>query len=132
MTPIGADQLHPLDGVEPPRPAPWRGFDHPKRGAACVFDRVGHVPVAWSKQMRPDTGPEIPDQRPGAWAQHAADLGQTGRRVGQVVLMTRSKDRSGNASAATSPTSNDGWRWSLFSGRSALARARAIMAGSRS
>ena len=37
------------------------------------------------------------------------------------VLTTRSNDRSGKASAATSPTRNEGRRWSPFSGWSALA-----------
>ena len=50
-----------------------------------MFDRVGRVRVAWSERVWPDAGPEVPDERPGAWAQHAADLGQAGRRVGPVV-----------------------------------------------
>jgi hypothetical protein len=49
-----------------------------------VVDRIGDVRVARSEQMGPDTGPEVPDQRWGVWAQDAADLGQAGR-VGPVV-----------------------------------------------
>jgi uncharacterized membrane protein len=48
------------------------------------------------------------------------------------VLTTRSNDSSGNASAPTSPTRKDGRRSASSPARSALARARAIMAGSRS
>jgi len=35
--------------------------------------------------MGPDAGPEVPDERSGAWVQDAADLGQAGRWVGPVV-----------------------------------------------
>jgi hypothetical protein len=38
-------------------------------------------------------GSEVPDQRPGAWAQDAADLGQAGRRVGPVVHRQRTDDQ---------------------------------------
>jgi hypothetical protein len=41
--------------------------------------------MAWSERMWPDAGPEVPDQRPAAGAQDAADLGQAGRWVGPVV-----------------------------------------------
>jgi hypothetical protein len=47
-----------------------------------MVDRIGQVGMAWSERMGPDPGPEVPDQRPGARAQDAADLGQAGRRVG--------------------------------------------------
>jgi len=50
-----------------------------------VVDWIGQVRVAWSEQMWPTAGPEVPDERPGAWAQHAADLGQASRRVGPMV-----------------------------------------------
>jgi len=50
-----------------------------------VLDRIGQVRVAWSEQMWSDAGPEVPDQRPAAWAQHPGDLGQASRRVGPVV-----------------------------------------------
>jgi transposase len=73
--PIGADQLDPLGEVEPPRPRPWRGVHHPKPGATGVLDRVGQVRVAWPERMWPDAGSEVPDQRPVAWPQDAADLG---------------------------------------------------------
>ena len=51
----------------------------------CVVCRIGQVRVAWSERMGPSTGPEVPDERPAARAQDAADLGQSGRRVGPVV-----------------------------------------------
>ncbi|HEU4397311.1 MAG TPA: hypothetical protein VFU54_05670 [Actinomycetota bacterium] len=50
-----------------------------------MVGRVGHVRVAWSEWMWPDARPEVPDERPVAWAQHTADLGQAGRRVRPVV-----------------------------------------------
>jgi hypothetical protein len=50
-----------------------------------VVDRIGQVGVAWSEPMEPEAGSKVPDERPGAWAEHAADLGQAGRRVGPVV-----------------------------------------------
>ena len=118
--PIGADQFDPLGEVEPPRPGPGRGLGHPKRSATGVLDRVGQVRVAWSEWMGPDAGSEVPDQRPGAGAQDAADLGQAGRRVGPVVHRQGADDQVegsvGEARAATSPTSNDGRRWSRFPG----------------
>jgi hypothetical protein len=82
---IGTDQLDPLGEGEPPGPGPGRGVHHPKRSAARMVDRIGQVGMAWSERMGPDPGPEVPDQRPGTWTQHAADLGQAGRRVGPVV-----------------------------------------------
>ena len=99
-----------------------------------VVDRIGGCARGVVRTDGPDAGPQIPDNRSGAGAQHAADLGQAGRRVGPVVHRQsaddQSKDRSGNANAATSPTRNSGRRPSPFPRRSALARA--IMAGSRS
>ena len=50
-----------------------------------MFDRVGQVRMAWSERMGPDAGPEVPDERPGIGAQHAADLGQPGRRVAEMA-----------------------------------------------
>jgi hypothetical protein len=50
-----------------------------------VVDRIGDVRMAWSEQMGPAAGPNVPDQRSGAGAQDAADLGQAGRWVGPVV-----------------------------------------------
>jgi hypothetical protein len=61
----------------------WRS--PPKRRTTRVVDRVGDVHMAWSEQMWPDTGPEVPDERPTTRAQHSADLGQAGRRIGPVV-----------------------------------------------
>jgi len=43
--------------------------------------------------MWPDAGPKVPDERQGAWAQHAADLGQAGRRVGPVVHRQRADNQ---------------------------------------
>jgi hypothetical protein len=51
------------------------GVHHPKRSAVRVFDGIRQVRVAWSEQMGPAAGPEVPDQRPGAGTQDAADLG---------------------------------------------------------
>ena len=86
---IGVDQLDPLGEGEPPGPGPGpgpgRGVHQPKRSAARMVDRIGQVGMAWSERMGPDPGTEVPDQRPGTWTQHAADLGQAGRRVGPVV-----------------------------------------------
>src|ERR687891_345628 len=45
-----------------------------------VFERVGHMSVEWH-----DPGPKVPDEDPPARAQHAADLGQAGRRIAPVV-----------------------------------------------
>ncbi len=53
-----------------------------------VFDRIGQMCVEW-----PDAGPQVPDERPGAWAQHAADLGQACRGVGPVVHRQRADDQ---------------------------------------
>jgi hypothetical protein len=58
---------------------------HPKWSATGVVHGIGDVRMAWSEQMGPDAGPKVPDQRSGAGAQDAADLGQAGRRVGPVV-----------------------------------------------
>src|SRR5215207_2355529 len=85
---IGADQLGPLDEIEPPGPAPRRRAHHAKRRALRVFDRIGHISV-----QSPNAGPEVPDERPGARSKHAADLGQTRRRVGPVVHRQRTDDQ---------------------------------------
>jgi hypothetical protein len=60
-----------------------------------LLDRIGDVRVAWSEWMWPDAGPEVPDERPGAWAQHAADLGQADRRIGPVVHRQGAVDDQG-------------------------------------
>jgi hypothetical protein len=66
-----------------------------------VVDRIGQVRVAWSERMGPDTGSEVPDERPGIEAQHAADLGQAGRRVGHVEpVLAGQPDRQVPGSAA--------------------------------
>ena len=58
-----------------------------------VVDRIGDVRVAWSERMGPDAGPQVPDERSAAGAQHAADLGQAGRRVGPVVHRQSADDQ---------------------------------------
>jgi hypothetical protein len=73
---VGADQLDPPDEVEPPGPAPRRHADHPKRTAPA---RARTGPAAARGVVRTDADgrrSEVPDQRSGARAQHAADLGQ--------------------------------------------------------
>jgi hypothetical protein len=99
---IGADQLEPLSEVEPPGPGPWCGVHHPKRSIARVLDRIGQVRVAWSEQIGPDAGPEVPDERPGAGAQPARPGRPLAARPppGRVTRPSSPRTRSGCRAAA--------------------------------
>ena len=101
-----------------------------------VVDRIGDVRVAWSERMGPDAGrrSQMSARPPGRSTRPISARPAVGSAQWCIdkLLMTRSNELSGNAREAASPTRNDGRRSPPFPGRSALARARSTMAGSRS
>src|SRR6266508_4494592 len=84
---IGPDQLDPLGEREPPGPGPWRRAHYAEWTVARVFERVRHMPVE-----RYEAWPQVPHHGLAAGTQHAADLGQSGPRIGPMVHRQRADD----------------------------------------
>ena len=104
--------------------------------AVRVVDGIWQVGVPWSERMGPDAGPKVPDERPAAGAQDAADLGQAGHRVGPVVHRQSADDQvERSIGECQGGYVADDKRWPALVAvprAVGVGRARAIMAGSRS